>query len=159
MPFKMHKIIFFPEKKICVPILPKISDLLPKTHLFFYLALLHRCAVLHLCFYVCVFFLFFSKNGCVEGIVQRLKTYKDPELKFDIKVRHLRCNWGPPRGHMFPSPPEIDCLVPLFLKNVLLCPLIPNTIQFLYNVMFGIHSTGSLLYTNNVINRNFTKEL
>ena len=33
MPFKMHKIIF-PEKK-SVPTLPKISDLLPETHLFF----------------------------------------------------------------------------------------------------------------------------
>ena len=27
-----------------------------------------------------------SKNGCVEGIIQRLKTYKDPDLKFEIKV-------------------------------------------------------------------------
>lgn len=31
-----------------------------------------------------------SKNGCVEGIVQRLKTYKDPELKFDIKFFDMR---------------------------------------------------------------------
>ncbi|KAL5007732.1 hypothetical protein ScPMuIL_016538 [Solemya velum] len=30
------------------------------------------------------------KNGCVEGIVQRLKTYKDPELKFDIKFLDMR---------------------------------------------------------------------
>ena len=28
----------------------------------------------------------YSKNGCVDGIVQRLKTYKDPDLQFDIKV-------------------------------------------------------------------------
>ena len=28
----------------------------------------------------------FSLNGCVEGIVQRLKTYKDPDLVYDIKV-------------------------------------------------------------------------
>ena len=40
MPFKMYKIIFFPEKKkmkkkMCA-YLPKISDLLPETHLFFY---------------------------------------------------------------------------------------------------------------------------
>ena len=27
-----------------------------------------------------------SANGCVEGIVQRLKTYEDPELTHDIKV-------------------------------------------------------------------------
>ncbi|XP_064602072.1 synembryn-A-like [Liolophura sinensis] len=31
-----------------------------------------------------------SKNGCVEGIVQRLKTYKDPELKFDIKFFDMK---------------------------------------------------------------------
>lgn len=31
-----------------------------------------------------------SKNGCVEGIVQRLKTYKDPELKFEIKFFDMR---------------------------------------------------------------------
>lgn len=31
-----------------------------------------------------------SKNGCVEGIVQRLKTYKDPDLKFDIKFFDMR---------------------------------------------------------------------
>lgn len=31
-----------------------------------------------------------SKNGCVEGIVQRLKTYKDPDLKFDIKFYDMR---------------------------------------------------------------------
>ena len=42
MPFKMHKIILFPEKKckkkiVCLPYL-KFSDLLPETHLFFYLA-------------------------------------------------------------------------------------------------------------------------
>ena len=41
----MHKIIFFPEKKelkkyVCLPFL-KLSDPLPETHLFFYLALLH----------------------------------------------------------------------------------------------------------------------
>ena len=38
MPFKMHKIIFFPEKKIkkcvCLPYL-KFSDLLPETHIYF----------------------------------------------------------------------------------------------------------------------------
>ncbi|XP_052268308.1 synembryn-A-like [Dreissena polymorpha] len=31
-----------------------------------------------------------SKNGCVEGIVQRLKTYKDPDLQFDIKFFDMR---------------------------------------------------------------------
>lgn len=31
-----------------------------------------------------------SKNGCVEGIVQRLKTYKDPDLRFDIKFFDMR---------------------------------------------------------------------
>ena len=37
MPFKMHKIIFFPEKKIvCLPKL-KFSDLLPEIHLFFFI--------------------------------------------------------------------------------------------------------------------------
>ena len=30
--------------------------------------------------------LFFSKMSCVEGVVQRLKTYGDPDLKFDVKV-------------------------------------------------------------------------
>ena len=44
MPFKIHKIIFFPEKKnikkMCVPTQPKISDPLSETHLFFYLALM-----------------------------------------------------------------------------------------------------------------------
>ncbi|WAR14013.1 RIC8A-like protein [Mya arenaria] len=30
------------------------------------------------------------KNGCVEGIVQRLKTYKDPDLQFDIKFFDMR---------------------------------------------------------------------
>ena len=45
MHFKMHKVIFFFQKKIiktkyvCLPYL-KFSDLLPETHLFFYLALL-----------------------------------------------------------------------------------------------------------------------
>ena len=43
MPFEMHEIIFFSKlkiiiEKICVPTLPKLSDLLPETHLFFYLA-------------------------------------------------------------------------------------------------------------------------
>ena len=44
MPFKMHKIIFFPKKNIfkkkyvCLTYL-KFSDMLPKTHLFFHLAL------------------------------------------------------------------------------------------------------------------------
>ena len=42
MPFKMHKIIFFSRifffLNMWVPTLPKISDLLPETHLFFYLA-------------------------------------------------------------------------------------------------------------------------
>ena len=32
--------------------------------------------------------MFFSKNGCLEGTIQRLKTYKDPLLKFEIKVRN-----------------------------------------------------------------------
>ncbi|CAE1329538.1 Synembryn-A [Acanthosepion pharaonis] len=31
-----------------------------------------------------------SMNGCVEGIVQRLKTYKDPELKYEIKFFDMR---------------------------------------------------------------------
>ncbi|XP_069132114.1 synembryn-A-like [Argopecten irradians] len=31
-----------------------------------------------------------SKNGCVEGIIQRLKTYKDPDLKFEIKFFDMR---------------------------------------------------------------------
>ena len=37
MPFKMHKTIFFPEKKyiVCVPSYLKFSDLLPETRLFF----------------------------------------------------------------------------------------------------------------------------
>lgn len=35
------------------------------------------------------FFLSFSKNGCVEGTIQRLKTYKDPLLKFEIKVMKI----------------------------------------------------------------------
>ena len=40
MPLKMHKIIFFPEKDVCLLVtLPKISDPLLETHLFFYLAL------------------------------------------------------------------------------------------------------------------------
>ena len=30
---------------------------------------------------------FCSGNGCVEGIVTRLKTYRDPDLCHDIKVR------------------------------------------------------------------------
>ena len=44
MPFKLHKIFFFLEKKIkikkhvCLPYL-KFLDLLPKTHLFLYLAI------------------------------------------------------------------------------------------------------------------------
>ena len=115
-----------------MPILPKIFRSVTQNTLIFYLAFFaYMCcaSIMFLC--VRVFFLFFSKNGCVEGIVQRLKTYKDPELKFDIKVRHLSCKWSPPRVHMFPCSPEIDCLVPLFLKNDLLRPLIPNTIQFL----------------------------
>ena len=37
MPFKMHKIIFFARKKMCLPYLV-FSDLLPETHIF-YLAL------------------------------------------------------------------------------------------------------------------------
>ena len=38
MPFKMHKITFFSriKKKISVPILPKISDLLPETNYFLF---------------------------------------------------------------------------------------------------------------------------
>ena len=28
----------------------------------------------------------FSANGCVEGIVHRLKTYKDPDVVHEIKV-------------------------------------------------------------------------
>ena len=36
-PFKMHKIIFFPEKKnVCLPYL-KFSDMLLETHLFFFI--------------------------------------------------------------------------------------------------------------------------
>ncbi|KAK3611621.1 hypothetical protein CHS0354_018317 [Potamilus streckersoni] len=31
-----------------------------------------------------------SRNGCVEGIIQRLKTYKDPDLPFDIKFFDMR---------------------------------------------------------------------
>ncbi|CAG2233154.1 chaperone Ric-8A-like [Mytilus edulis] len=31
-----------------------------------------------------------SKNGCVEGTIQRLKTYKDPALKFEIKFFDMR---------------------------------------------------------------------
>ena len=31
----------------------------------------------------------FSTNSCVEGIVQRLKTYKDPELVHEVKVSRL----------------------------------------------------------------------
>ena len=46
----MHKIIFFPERKnnlkICMPNLPKISDPLPETHLFFYLALVFLTYIL-----------------------------------------------------------------------------------------------------------------
>ena len=38
MPFKMHKIIFFSRKKICVPTLPKIFRSVTETYLFFYLA-------------------------------------------------------------------------------------------------------------------------
>lgn len=33
---------------------------------------------------------FCSKSGCVEGVVQRLKTYGDPELKFDVKFFDMR---------------------------------------------------------------------
>ena len=29
---------------------------------------------------------YFSKNGCLEGTIQRLKTYKDPALKYEVKV-------------------------------------------------------------------------
>lgn len=32
---------------------------------------------------------FISKNGCVEGIIQRLKTYKDPTLPHEIKVWYI----------------------------------------------------------------------
>ena len=35
---------------------------------------------------LCILCMNFSLNGCVEGIVQRLKTYKDPDLVYDIKV-------------------------------------------------------------------------
>lgn len=28
----------------------------------------------------------FSNNGCVEGILLRLRTYKDPDLPHDVKV-------------------------------------------------------------------------
>lgn len=31
-----------------------------------------------------------SKNGCLEGTIQRLKTYKDPALKFEIKFFDMR---------------------------------------------------------------------
>lgn len=31
----------------------------------------------------------FSSNKCIEGIVQRMKTYKDPDLNFDVKVSHI----------------------------------------------------------------------
>ncbi|KAK7465075.1 hypothetical protein BaRGS_00037733 [Batillaria attramentaria] len=33
---------------------------------------------------------FCSKSGCVEGVVQRLKTYGDPELKFEVKFFDMR---------------------------------------------------------------------
>ena len=41
MPFKMHKILFFPEKKnikkhVCLPYL-EFSDMLPETHFFFFI--------------------------------------------------------------------------------------------------------------------------
>ena len=52
MPFKMHKIILFPDKKIikkyvCLPYL-KFSDLLPEMHLFFLFGLkLYTCVYVH----------------------------------------------------------------------------------------------------------------
>ncbi|KAK7099379.1 synembryn-A-like [Littorina saxatilis] len=33
---------------------------------------------------------FCSKTSCVDGVVQRLKTYGDPELKFDVKFYDMR---------------------------------------------------------------------
>ena len=65
MPFKMHKIIFFPEKKnkknvslpkyVSLPY-PKFSDLLPETHLFFLFVLMFVAVLDHfmpdLCFKV-----------------------------------------------------------------------------------------------------------
>lgn len=33
-----------------------------------------------------------SSNGCIEGIVQRLKTYKDPALVHEIKVNFSQFN-------------------------------------------------------------------
>ena len=55
---------------------------MPTHKIFVLIAYMCHASLMFLCLF------FFSKNGCVEGIVQRLKTYKDPELKFDIKVRH-----------------------------------------------------------------------
>ena len=40
MPFKMHKIIFFQKKSMCVPTLPKISRPVTRNTIMFYLALL-----------------------------------------------------------------------------------------------------------------------
>ena len=37
MPFKMHKIIFFPEKTICVPTPPRIYRPVTRNTLFFFL--------------------------------------------------------------------------------------------------------------------------
>ena len=43
MPFKMHKIIFYPEKKyVCLPYL-KFLDPLPETHFFFLFGLTYVC--------------------------------------------------------------------------------------------------------------------
>ena len=58
MPFKMHNIVFFQEKKrkksLCLTYL-KISDPLPETHLFFYLAevvIIYTVVVLKLYYYL-----------------------------------------------------------------------------------------------------------
>ena len=43
MPFKMHKIIFYPEKIICVPTLPKIFRPVTRDILIFLFGLTYVC--------------------------------------------------------------------------------------------------------------------
>ena len=51
MPFKMHKVFLFPEKKMCVPTLPKIFRPVNRNTLFFFII----CTVLGPLLFVVIF--------------------------------------------------------------------------------------------------------
>ena len=102
MPFKLFKLYFFPVRKItkkyvCLPYL-KFSDLLPETHLFFYLALYKSFFTLHIInLYDTVIYnpyiwrvILFGAIGSIHKKMSKQKKYKT--VKYSFKFSYTISN-------------------------------------------------------------------